>query len=155
MSWNVKVSTFYRENELSESQQVFVKDYFIRNVSPQLMTIILDEVTQFPMLKDTAAYLAVKMVIVNPEETKVSKELQYALIEIPKGIDRFVELPKENGKSYIIVLDDLIRYCLRHIFNMFNYESISAHMIKITRDAELDIDNDLKQKFYRKNIIEC
>lgn len=139
-----------QENELDESQQVFVKDYFIRNVSPQLMTIILDDVTQFPMLKDTAAYLAVKMVIVNPEDLKQRKELRYALIEIPKGIERFVELPKENGKSYIILLDDLIRYCLRHIFNMFNYESISAHMIKITRDAELDIDNDLSKSFIEK-----
>ncbi len=139
-----------QENELDESQQVFVKDYFIRNVSPQLMTIILDDVTQFPMLKDTAAYLAVKMVIVNPEDLKQRRELRYALIEIPKGIERFVELPKENGKSYIILLDDLIRYCLRHIFNMFNYESISAHMIKITRDAELDIDNDLSKSFIEK-----
>lgn len=139
-----------QENELSESQQVFVKDYFIRNVSPQLMTIILDDVTQFPMLKDTAAYLAVKMIVIDPESKQREKESQYSLIEIPKGIDRFVELPKKNGKSYIILLDDLIRYCLRHIFNMFNYESISAHMIKITRDAELDIDNDLSKSFIEK-----
>jgi len=139
-----------KEDELSESQQVFVKDYFIRNVSPQLMTIILDEVTQFPMLKDTAAYLAIKMIVIDPESKIRKKESQYALIEIPKGIDRFVELPKENGKSYIIILDDLIRYCLRHIFNMFNYETISAHMIKITRDAELDIDNDLSKSFIEK-----
>lgn len=139
-----------QENELSETQQLFAKDYFIKKVSPQLMTIILDEVTQFPMLKDTAAYLAIKMIVIDPESEKRKKESQYALIEIPKGIDRFVELPKENGKSYIIVLDDLIRYCLRHIFNMFNYESISAHMIKITRDAELDIDNDLSKSFIEK-----
>jgi polyphosphate kinase len=138
------------ETELSESQQVFVKDYFIGNVSSQLMTIILDQVTQFPMLKDTAAYLAIKMVIIDPEMPKKDKEVQYALIEIPKGIDRFIELPKENGTSYIIMLDDLIRYGLRQIFNMFSYESISAHMIKITRDAELDIDNDLSKSFIEK-----
>lgn len=138
------------ENELSESQQIFVKEYFIGKVSSQLMTIILDDVTQFPMLKDTAAYLAIKMVILDAEMPDKSKEIQYALIEIPKGIDRFIELPKENGKSYIIILDNLIRYCLRNIFNMFNYESISAHMIKITRDAELDIDNDLSKSFIEK-----
>ncbi|MGI9551497.1 MAG: polyphosphate kinase 1 [Aurantibacter sp.] len=139
-----------QENGLSESQQIFVKDYFIGKVSSQLMTIILDDVTQFPTLKDTAAYLAIKMVIIDPEIPKKKKEVQYALIEIPKGIDRFIELPKENGKSNIIMLDDLIRYCLRNIFNMFNYESISAHMIKITRDAELDIDNDLSKSFIEK-----
>ncbi len=138
-----------RETELSESQAEFVKNYFVAKVSPQLMTIILNDLTQFPVLKDTAAYLAVKMVIIGNGKSE-TKEKRYALIEIPKGIDRFVELPKEGDKSYIIVLDDLIRYCLRNIFTMFEYESISAHMIKITRDAELDIDNDLSKSFIEK-----
>ncbi|MDF4204638.1 polyphosphate kinase 1 [Maribacter sp. SA7] len=136
-----------KETELNEKQKEFVKAYFLKEVSPQLMTIILNDLTRFPTLKDTAAYLAVKMVI-KSEESK--KEKRYALIEIPKGIDRFVVLPDEAGKSYIIILDDLIRYCLDNIFTMFEYESISAHMIKITRDAELDIDNDLSKSFIEK-----
>ena len=91
---------------------------------------------EFPVLKDTAAYLAIKMVL-KARKSLVKSENRYALIEIPKGIDRFVVLPKEGDKNYIIILDDLIRYCLGSIFNMFEYKSISAHMIKITRDAEL------------------
>ncbi|MGO4919688.1 polyphosphate kinase 1 [Maribacter spongiicola] len=136
-----------QETELNENQKEFVKAYFLKEVSPQLMTIILNDLTRFPTLKDTAAYLAVKMVI-KSEESK--KEKRYALIEIPKGIDRFVVLPDEGEKSYIIILDDMIRYCLDNIFTMFEYESISAHMIKITRDAELDIDNDLSKSFIEK-----
>ncbi|WP_299800937.1 polyphosphate kinase 1 [uncultured Maribacter sp.] len=136
-----------QETELNENQKEFVKAYFLKEVSPQLMTIILNDLTRFPTLKDTAAYLAVKMVI-KSEESK--KEKRYALIEIPKGIDRFVVLPDEGEKSFIIILDDLIRYCLDNIFTMFEYESISAHMIKITRDAELDIDNDLSKSFIEK-----
>lgn len=136
-----------KETELNEDQKEFVKAYFLKEVSPQLMTIILNELTQFPTLKDTAAYLAVKMVI---KSNNSKKEKRYALIEIPKGIDRFVVLPDEAGKSFIILLDDLIRYCLDNIFTMFEYESISAHMIKITRDAELDIDNDLSKSFIEK-----
>ena len=138
-----------RETELSESQAEFAKNYFATKVSPQLMTIILNDLTRFPTLKDTAAYLAVKMVMIGNGKA-TSREKRYALIEIPKGIDRFIELPKEGAKSYIIMLDDLIRYCLRNIFIMFEYESISAHMIKITRDAELDIDNDLSKSFIEK-----
>lgn len=136
-----------RETELSENQKDFVRNYFMQNVSPQLMTIILNDLTEFPMLKDSEAYLAIKMVI---KGDKKEKEKRYALIEIPKGIDRFVVLPKEEEKNYIIILDDLIRYCLGSIFTMFEYESISAHMIKITRDAELDIDNDLSKSFIEK-----
>ena len=140
------------EKEVSELQEAFLKKYFIQNVSPVLMTIILNDLAEFPMLKDTAAYLAVKMTLVDEEviHGKKEKEVRYALIEIPKGIDRFIELPKEGDKNFIIILDDLIRYSLRSIFNMFSYESISAHMIKITRDAELDIDNDLSKSFIEK-----
>ena len=136
-----------KETELNENQRVFLKAYFLEEVSPQLMTIILNELTEFPTLKDTAAYLAVKMVI-KSDNTK--KEKRFALIEIPKGIDRFIVIPDEGEKSFIILLDDLIRYCLDNIFTMFEYETITAHMIKITRDAELDMDNDLSKSFIEK-----
>ncbi len=137
------------ETQIKESQIAFIKKYFTYKVNPILMTIILNDLRDFPVLKDTAAYLAIKMVL-KGETDHSSSENRYALIEIPKGIDRFVELPKEEGKSYIILLDDLIRYSLGSIFNMFEYQSISAHMIKITRDAELDIDNDLSKSFIEK-----
>ena len=140
------------ETQVSEKQAHFVRDYFLRKVNPELITIILNNLTQFPTLKDTAAYLAVKIVLKNEQGAflKGKADKQYALIEIPKGIDRFVVLPEEDGKSYIIILDDLIRFCLDDIFTMFDYEEISANMIKITRDAELDIDNDLSKSFIQK-----
>jgi len=144
---------FLNETQLSQKQGDFVKKYFIQKVSPQLMTIILNDLAEFPMLKDTAAYLAIKMVLKSDDRTKSTykkREKRYALIEIPKGIDRFVVLPKEGDKNYIIILDDVIRYCLDSVFPMFDYKSISSHMIKITRDAELDIDNDLSKSFIEK-----
>jgi len=134
------------ETTITEKQSEFIKDYFIKKVSPVLMTIILNDLREFPELNDTAAYLAVKMVLKNSE----NKENRYALIQIPKRINRFVELPIEGDRHYIIILDDLIRYCMDGVFTMFEYESISAHMIKITRDAELDIDDDLSKSFIEK-----
>ena len=139
------------ETGIQEHQEEFLKNYFMQNVSPALMTIILDEHTDFPTLKDTAAYLAVRMVMINQvDEQSSTGDKRYALIEIPREINRFIELPKEGDRNYIILLDDLIRYSLRSIFNMFSFEEISAHMIKITRDAELDIDNDLSKSFIEK-----
>src|SRR6056297_2795697 len=137
-----------RETEVNESQAEFIRDYFFKKVNQELMTIILNDLTEFPLLKDTAAYLAVKVVMKNGSGK--GKHNRYALIEIPKGIDRFVVLPKEGDKNYVIILDDLIRFCLDSVFTMFEFESISAHMIKITRDAELDIDNDLSKSFIEK-----
>jgi polyphosphate kinase len=71
-------------------------------------------------------------------------------MEIPRSIGRFVVLPNENGKDYIIMLDDLLRYFLHDIFSIFDYHSISAHMIKMTRDGELDFDSDISTSFLKK-----
>ncbi len=131
------------ETQILDFHHDFLKNYFIQKVSPALVTIILNDLVQLPNLKDSAAYLAVKMVLED-------KEKQYALIEIPKSINRFIELPQKDGKDYIIMLDDLLRYFLNDIFNIFKYDSISAHMIKITRDAELDFESDLSKSFIEK-----
>lgn len=131
------------ETQIESSQHDFIKRYFIQNVSPALVTIILNDLVVLPNLKDSAAYLAVRLVISKDER-------QYALIEIPKNINRFIELPKQGDKNYIIMIDDLLRYCLGDIFNIFDYNSISAHMIKITRDAELDFESDLSKSFIDK-----
>ncbi len=137
------------ETEVTPLQSEFISDYFISKVSPALVTIMIGELDKFPSLKDTAAYLAVKMVM-SKEDESFDTKYNYALIEIPRSVERFVVLPQEGDKQYLIILDDLIRYCLHNLFNIFKYKSISAHMIKISRDAELDIDSDLSRSFIDK-----
>ncbi len=139
------------ETEVSESQAVFIRNYFLKEVNPELITIILNNLAEFPNLKDTAAYLAVRIVLKGDSKLEsIRAGVQYALIEIPKTLKRFVVLPEENGKNYIMMVDDVIRFCMGKIFTMFEYEEIAAHMIKITRDAELDMDNDLSKSFIEK-----
>ncbi len=140
------------ETELSTDQSVFVTNYFLSKVNPELTTIDLNTVEDFPMLKESAAYLAVRLVK-NLSKLKLSsktQEVHYALIEIPSSLNRFVVLPEEDQKNYVMMLDDVIRHCLNRIFFMFDYDAIEAHMIKITRDAELDIDDDLDKSFLEK-----
>lgn len=132
------------ENDISDEQEEFLKDFFIQKLSPELITIILNDLAEFPVLKDTVGYLAIKLVMKN------TLEIRYAVIEIPKTINRFVVLPSKNEKQYVILLDDVIRHNLNNIFNIFDYQSVSAHMIKITRDAQLDIDSDLSKSMIEK-----
>lgn len=131
------------EKTIKKDHHDFIKNYFIQQISPALVTIVLNDSLELPVLKDISAYLAVKM--------KLKSGLkQYALIEIPKTMNRFIVLPSIRDKSYVMILDDLLRYCLDDIFNIFNYESITANMIKITRDGELDFDSDLSKSFIEK-----
>jgi len=148
------------EKTLLPDHEAFVNTYFYDKVRPALFTIILNDLEKFPQLKDDVAYLAVKMTLKEDEKasgvqkffsSKAYKEkIQYALIELPTTLNRFIELPQVGDKHYIIMLDDVIRFCLHLIFSIFNYESLSANMIKITRDAELDIDDDLSKSFVEK-----
>lgn len=140
------------EDEVSDLQSEFIKSYFYEKVSPSLVTILLNDLNEIPNLKDSAGYLAVKLIMKQKGKPTKStpRVVRYALVEIPKTIDRFVVLPNQGERQYVIILDDLIRYCMDSIFNIFEYESLSAHMIKITRDAELDIDSDLSMSFIEK-----
>ncbi len=139
------------EKDISKEQEKFIHDYFIQKVSPALVTIMLNDLEEFPLLKDTSGYLAVKLVMKGSELlNEKAKEVRYAVVEIPNTINRFVVLPSNSEKQYIILLDDVIRYNLNNIFNIFDYESISAHMIKITRDAQLEFDSDLSKSLIEK-----
>lgn len=145
------------ETEITGEHDNFVREFFIQKVSPELVTIILNDLAEFPLLKDNSGYLAVKLVMKSEAKPtmlglvkKAKSEVRYAIIEIPKSTNRIVELPAKDGKQYLMLLDDVIRYNLSSIFNIFDYESISAHMIKITRDAQLDIDSDLSKSMLEK-----
>jgi polyphosphate kinase len=143
------------EKEINKEQENFIKDFFIQNVSPAVVTIMLNDLEEFPLLMDTSGYLAVKLVMKPTKETffdafRIKQEIKYAIVEMPKTVNRFVVLPSNNEKQHIILLDDVIRYNLHSIFNVFDYESISAHMVKITRDAQLEFDSDLSKSLLEK-----
>ena len=133
------------ENQVLDEHKAFLKEYFIQKVSPALMTIMIsDKETQD--FSDNQAFLAVKLTFTNGETPKT----KFALIEIPKDLDRFIVLPQLGEKQYVIFLDDLIRYHFDLIFNFFDFTSISAHMIKVTRDAELDMEGDVSKSYINK-----
>tara|TARA_R110001592_G_scaffold243112_1_gene503752 strand:+ start:1058 stop:3172 length:2115 start_codon:yes stop_codon:yes gene_type:complete len=131
------------ENEITEDHHDFIMNYFYQEISPALVVIMLNEDVALPELMDISAYLTVKMSNSNGKD-------QVALIEISSDMDRFIVLPSKGNSNYIIMVDDILRYCLDDIFNIFTYDSISAHMIKITRDGELDFDSDLSKSFIDK-----
>ncbi len=134
------------EKQITREQGLFVKKFFHDTVMPSLFPIMVDNASKFPFLKDKSGYLIIKL-----GRNDNAKKNKYALIEVPtNAISRFVVLPKEKEKKIIILLDDVIRYCLEDVFNNFIYDYIESYNIKITRDAEIDMDNDLSKSFVEK-----
>ena len=135
---------FLDEKQVTPEQESYLNRFFIEKVAPALVTVILQDEKQD--LSDNKAFLVVTL---NIKEQDADKPM-YALIELPKELDRFVVLPKEGEKQFVMLLDDLIRYNFHQIFNLFDYTSIEAHMVKITRDAELDLEEDVGKSYIEK-----
>lgn len=131
------------EKQMNVSRGQFVREYFRNKVLSTLVPVMINKDAPFPQLKDRAIYFFVKLTKHNNKEKH-----KFALIEIPTdGSNRFIVLPETNNLKFITLIDDIVRYCLDDIFFIFDYDTIEAFSIQLTRDAELDLDRHVSEKF--------
>ena len=135
------------EKELNQEQQAFVRNYYEEDVSSDVIPLMIESIPEFPMLRDKSIYLAVVMW---KKESALKKK--YALIEIPsRALGRFTLLPSSKpDENHIILLEDVIRFNLPDIFSYFGYDQYQSHIFKVTRDAEIDIDQDIATDIIQK-----
>lgn len=133
------------ENELDEEQQRYVRRFFRQRLSGFVSPVWITAARQLTDETDDSIYLAVKM------NTEGRKAGDYALIELPVQVSgRFVRLPDRDGNKYLMYLDDVIRYCLPFIFGGLGYTHFEAYAFKFTKDAEMEIGNDLRTGVLQK-----
>ena len=135
------------EKELNTEQQNFVRNYFEEEVSSDVIPLMIENIPELPNLRDKSIYLAVVMW---KKESALKKK--YALIEIPsRTLGRFTILPSPTPEEHhIILLEDIIRFNLPDIFSYFGYDQYQSHIFKVTRDAEIDIDEDVSTNIIQK-----
>ena len=140
------------EKSTTKEQQEFISNYFNERIIPQIQPILLVKNKIVPFLRNRRLYFAV---ILKPKTLRKSKTKakttrnRYAIVEIPSNhLPRFIELPSNDNNSYIMFLDDIIRYHLKSIF--LGYDIIDAYSIKLTRDAELYIDDEFSGNILEK-----
>jgi polyphosphate kinase len=134
------------EKQLSPEQGAYVRHYFHQQVRAALVPIMVDSIGDFPYLKDHSIYLAALL-----SDSRKEHKPKYSLIEIPTDtVPRFQVLPRDGEKSYVILLDDVIRYCLEDIFYIFPHDTFQAWTVKLTRDAELDLLEDFNSSVIEK-----
>ncbi|EPR7135720.1 polyphosphate kinase 1 [Vibrio vulnificus] len=129
------------ESQLDEAQQKWIIKYFQKEVLPHITPLMLtDEIDVLQFLKDEYAYIAV--------ELKQQEQAKYALLEIPTDhLPRFIMVPEQKGKrkKTIILLDNIIRFCLNDIFRgFFDYDELNGYAMKMTRDAEYDLRHEVE-----------
>ncbi len=133
------------DKHLNHEQQAFILNYFNDTVRSNIVPLMIENIQTFPTLNDKSIYLACKLSI-----SDGSIPQRFALVSVPSRLERFVILPSQSDNHYIILLEDIIRFCLPHIFSYFGYDTFSSHIIKVTRDAEIDIDNDVSTSLIQK-----
>ena len=133
------------EHQVTGNQASFVRTYFREAVLPGLVPIMLDNIEEFPYLRDRTIYLAVHM-----ESHEGTPKHRYALIELPRKLSRFLVLPSDTGATYIMILDDIIRLCMDELFHMFAFTRYQAYTVKLTRDAEMEMDQDISENLLER-----
>ncbi len=137
---------FVTDKKLTASQQKFVLDYFNEEVRSFIVPLMIESLHQFPVLNDKSIYLACRL---SKQDRSIPQ--RFALVSVPtRHLSRFLILPSKNDEQFIMLLEDVIRFCLPNIFSFFGYDKFSSHIIKVTRDAEIDIDNDVSGSLIQK-----
>ena len=133
------------EKEIDAEQQAYVHDFFRRELNGHLAPIWLDNIKRFDDEADDCIYLAVKL------DREGVKRSYYALLPLPVSrVGRFVRLPDRDGHSYLMYLDDVVRCCLPLLFPGLRFDHYEAYSFKFTKDAEMEIDNDLRNGLLQK-----
>ena len=122
------------EKQINKEQQRFVLSYFNDSVRSNIVPLMIESIQTFPTLNDKSIYLACKL---SKQDGSIPQ--RFALVSVPSRLPRFVILPSAGEGCYIILLEDIIRFCLPNIFSYFGYDTFSSNIIKVTRDAEIDI----------------
>jgi polyphosphate kinase len=134
------------EKQLNKEQKAFVVNYFEQEVRSNIIPLMVESIPEMPYLRDKSIYLGVVM-----RQKKSAYKQKYALIEVPsKSLGRFLILPSSGSETHIILLEDVIRVNLPYIFSYFGYDQFDAHIFKVTKDAELDLDNDISTSLVEK-----
>lgn len=135
------------ETNLTPVQQDFVRKYFEKEVESNIIPLLIENIPTFPYLREKSLYLGVVM-----SKSDAAYSQKFAIIEVPsRTVGRFKELPTEDPNVHqIILLEDVIKYNLPHIFSYFGFDRFDAHVFKVTKDAEFDIDNDISTSLVQK-----
>jgi len=140
---------FCNDTQLDAAAGNQVKAFFTSRVLPMLVPVMLGNPPRLPELTDHSLYLVVRM-----SRSDGARKARHALIEIPVGsVPRFLVLPPQDGRQIVVLLDDVIRYCLRDLFYMFDYDQFQAYAIKLTRDADLTLDQNVQDEDLPQRIV--
>ncbi len=122
-----------RHEDLTTEQGQYVDRYFEEEVYPVLTPMAVDSSRPFPLVRNQTLNIGALI-------SKKGEELHdFATVQVPGGLDRIVEIPSENGRTFIL-LEEVIERNMSKLF--LNYDVVCAYPYRIMRNADLTIDEE-------------
>lgn len=124
------------EENLSDADRHFVRKWFRQTLAGFVNPQWLKAAKDLYNYNDESIYLAIDL--------ERNGESDYAILDLPaQQVGRFLQLPSDDDAVRLIYIDDVVRICLPLLFPGLDYDRYSAYSFKFTRDAEMEIDDDL------------
>ena len=134
------------QKDLNPEQKAFVQRYYDEEVSANVIPLMIESIQDLPFLRDKSIYVGV---VLSKKESALKR--LYSIIEVPTRVQsRFVLLPSPDDEHHIILLEDVICFNIPDIFSYFGYDDYHSAVFKLTKDAEIDIDNDISTTLIQK-----
>ena len=122
--------------ELTEKDGNFVDRFFHDNVYPVLTPMAVDSSRPFPLIRNKSLNIAALV-----QKKNGADGLEFAMVQVPSGLPRIVELPADgNGERRVILLEEIIERNMKELF--LNYNIVSAHPFRIMRNADFTLDEE-------------
>ena len=138
--------SFVKPEEITSEQMKWLESYFEREIFPVVTPMAVDSSHPFPFLASKSLNIAM-LLERNERDSLVDEEndidIKTAIVPVPSVLPRIIRLP-DNGKNskmhYFIFLEDVLMHYAARLF--IGYDLLEARAFRITRDADLYIDEE-------------
>ncbi|WHP39825.1 RNA degradosome polyphosphate kinase [Lysinibacillus boronitolerans] len=123
--------------DLNSKQKSFINEMFAETIFPVLTPVAVDAYRPFPTLLGKTLNL---LVLLEQDESDLESRERVAIVQVPSVLDRYIKVPSEEGKTVVVLLEDVI---VAHIEKLFyGYSVKSAQAFRLTRNADLTIHEE-------------
>ncbi|NOG30043.1 RNA degradosome polyphosphate kinase [Lysinibacillus fusiformis] len=123
--------------DLNSTQKAFINEMFAETIFPVLTPVAVDAYRAFPTLLGKTLNL---LVLLEQDESDLESREKVAIVQVPSVLDRYIKVPTEEGKTVVVLLEDVI---VAHIEKLFyGYSVKSAQAFRLTRNADLTIHEE-------------
>lgn len=127
---------FVKPSELTEEQHIWLEQYFEREIYPVVTPMAVDPSHPFPFLSSLSLNLAVLL-----RRREGDSSVKTAILPVPSSVlDRIIKVPGTGDEKQFLFLEDVLSTFAERFF--LGCEILEATPFRVTRDADLDIDDD-------------